>query len=295
MIINREVLDSVGKGFKQTFDKAYEEADKKPIYKDIATIVDVKDHTVDYKWLGDIPSMQEWVDERVLKNLQAFEYSIKKKDWEVTIEVERDDIMFDKLNMVKPRLIGMAGSVVYHYNELIFNLLEANGACYDGENFFSAAHTIGATTYSNIGVKKLTSDNFITERTRMTSQRSDTGRNLFIKPNLLVVPPELEMEAKKILEADLLDGGVSNLTKGLADYVVSPYLTNPNGWYLLDTTKAVKPFILQITKKPQFVPMTGIDDESAFMKKKYRYGVDTMDNVGYGLWQLASYNDGSEA
>lgn len=59
------------------------------------------------------------------------------------------------------------------------------------------------------------------------------------------------------------------------------------GWYLMDLSRPIKPMILQVRKTPQFVAMDRPDDEQAFMRKKFRYGVDDRKNVGFGLWQLA--------
>lgn len=59
-------------------------------------------------------------------------------------------------------------------------------------------------------------------------------------------------------------------------------------WYLLDTTRALKPLIFQKRKDYNFVPMTKEDDEAVFMRKEYRYGVDARCNVGYGFWQMAA-------
>lgn len=58
-------------------------------------------------------------------------------------------------------------------------------------------------------------------------------------------------------------------------------------WYLLDTSRSMKPMIFQNRKPPNFVPMIKPDDESVFMKGVYRYGVDTRCNVGFGFWQMA--------
>ncbi len=58
-------------------------------------------------------------------------------------------------------------------------------------------------------------------------------------------------------------------------------------WYLMDLSRPIKPIILQMRKRPQFVAQDRPDDEQAFMRKKFRYGVDDRKNVGYGLWQLA--------
>jgi phage major head subunit gpT-like protein len=58
-------------------------------------------------------------------------------------------------------------------------------------------------------------------------------------------------------------------------------------WYLMDLSRPLKPIILQSRKTPEFVSMDRPDDEHAFMRKKFRYGVDDRKNVGFGLWQLA--------
>lgn len=58
-------------------------------------------------------------------------------------------------------------------------------------------------------------------------------------------------------------------------------------WYLLDTSRAIKPIIYQQRKKPVFTNMTRLDDEAVFTANQFRFGVDVRDNVGFGLWQLA--------
>jgi len=58
-------------------------------------------------------------------------------------------------------------------------------------------------------------------------------------------------------------------------------------WFLCDTTKPIKPLILQMRKEYTFVSMDKPDDEAVFTRKQFRYGVDARLNVGFGLWQLA--------
>lgn len=58
-------------------------------------------------------------------------------------------------------------------------------------------------------------------------------------------------------------------------------------WYLLDTSRAVKPVILQERKKPVFTSMTKLDDEHVFTSDEFRFGVDCRRNVGFSFWQLA--------
>jgi phage major head subunit gpT-like protein len=58
-------------------------------------------------------------------------------------------------------------------------------------------------------------------------------------------------------------------------------------WYLLDTSRIVKPIIYQPRKPYKFVALTKDDDENVFMRKEFIYGADGRGNVGYGLWQMA--------
>ncbi|WP_430283694.1 Mu-like prophage major head subunit gpT family protein [Pseudoalteromonas sp.] len=61
-------------------------------------------------------------------------------------------------------------------------------------------------------------------------------------------------------------------------------------WFVLDTSKALKPLIFQERKKPALISMTKIDDEAVFTSKQYRFGVDCRDAAGFGFWQLGFGN-----
>ena len=58
-------------------------------------------------------------------------------------------------------------------------------------------------------------------------------------------------------------------------------------WYLLDTTRAIRPLIWQEREPYEFTQITRADDERVFMTDNYLYGVRARANAGYGLWQLA--------
>lgn len=73
---------------------------------------------------------------------------------------------------------------------------------------------------------------------------------------------------------------------------VSTSVSNTGGgsgtpWFVLDTSRAIKPLILQMRKKPVFVAKTKPDDDNVFERKEYIWGVDGRWNVGYGFWQMA--------
>lgn len=58
-------------------------------------------------------------------------------------------------------------------------------------------------------------------------------------------------------------------------------------WFLMDTSRALKPLILQKRKDFQFVAKDKETDDNVFDKKEFIYGVDARMNVGFGFWQFA--------
>jgi phage major head subunit gpT-like protein len=61
-------------------------------------------------------------------------------------------------------------------------------------------------------------------------------------------------------------------------------------WFILDTSKVLKPLIYQPRSPFKMVRMDAEKDENVFMRKELVYGVDGRANAGYGLWQLAFVN-----
>lgn len=284
-------MENVSKGFSKVFNESLVKQNED--YKKISLEVTSSTIVTDYAWIADLPSMKEWVGDRELKELSAFSYTIKKKDWEATIKVHRDNLIYDNLGIVKPQIQSLAESVSTHYNQMIFKLLESNSVCFDGKNFFTEDHSVGSQTFSNKGVKALSAEAFLEARREMRSLTNSEGVPLGIRPNLLVVPPELEASALKILKAQTLENGSSNITYGMCELLVCDHLTNDKAWYLFDVSRSIKPFILQVNKKPEFVALDKPNSDRNFMSKEILYGVDTEDNAGYGMWQLAYKSDGS--
>lgn len=58
-------------------------------------------------------------------------------------------------------------------------------------------------------------------------------------------------------------------------------------WFLIDSSRAMKPLIYQERVKPILTSLDNDNDENVFMKDKYVYGVRARSNAGFGLWQLA--------
>lgn len=79
-----------------------------------------------------------------------------------------------------------------------------------------------------------------------------------------------------VKKADGTLGTVSNVQAGAG----SP-------WFLLDTSRAIKPLLFQTRIPYIFSTLDKETDEVVFMRDKYIYGVRARVNAGFGLWQLA--------
>jgi phage major head subunit gpT-like protein len=58
-------------------------------------------------------------------------------------------------------------------------------------------------------------------------------------------------------------------------------------WYLLSTTRSLKPLIYQTRRPFDLTAMDNPTDTNVFNRRKYIYGVDGRANAGYGFWQMA--------
>lgn len=295
MIVNQQALRGIFTGFKTIFTKAFEGT--KPLYEKIATRVPSAAGEESYKWLGNIPKMREWIGDRQIKNLTASDYTLKNRDFEATVSIDRNDIADDRIGLYTPSVQMLGESAAQHPDDLVFALLPGGFAnkCYDGKEFFSDTHKVGKKSVSNKGTAKLSTTAYEAARATMMSFTDDEGRPLKLVPDTLVVPPALESKAREILLADQING-TTNVNKGTAEPLMLPDLAgHDTEWFLLCTSKPIKPLIFQEREAPKFVSLTSDTDENVFNRKEYIYGVDSRGNAGYGFWQMAYGSNGTVA
>lgn len=287
MIVNQANLHGLTVGYSTAFNKSFNNIQSN--YQKVATVVPSATGEQDYKWLGQIPGMREWIGEREIQALAAYDYLIKNKKFEMTVGVPRDDIEDDKYGVYTVLFSNMGEAAALHPDDLVFGAM-MNGfteKCYDGLSFFHTAHKLGEKTYCNRSDEKLSRESYKKARAAIMSVKGDSGKSLKLVPDLLVVSPALEEEARLILEADQIDG-TSNVLKGTAKLHVEPALAeHPQYWFLLCTNRFLKPFIYQVRKKIKFVSLTKDTDENVFMLDEFLYGADGRSNAGYGFWEMA--------
>lgn len=288
-VINADVLSKAAKSFRALF---FEQLSSRPgTWQQLAMRVDSSAPEETYAWLAGFGHMREWVGERVIRAMRAHGFTIRNLDWEYTIAVSRNDLLFDKLSLVRPRIEQMADAAARHRDQLVADLL-LNGftqTCYDGQYFFDTDHPDGrGGVQSNRSNRILSPAAYREAYAQMQSLTNEEGEPLEITPTHLVVPPQLRATALEILKAERLSNGATNIDRDSAELIVLPRLAKqPTYWYLLDLSRPIRPFIVQIVKDMEFVAKEDPSDDHVFMRKEFLYGVDCIDNAGYGLWQLA--------
>jgi phage major head subunit gpT-like protein len=287
-------------GLKTQFFTTFKEQESD--YEKICTIVPSDKDTEHYAWLGALPSVREFIDERQVGEFSEYEYQIKNKTWESTIAVDRAAIEDDQYGQVGVRVKALAMEARAHLDQLAFGLL-ANGFtanCYDGTPFFGT-HPLGKNspvagqTQSNTVTDGLAGTSLTNAITAMRRTLNDQGRPMGIQPDTLVVPPDLEWEAWSLLNSiyhvdpvisPQTQNLASNPLRGMLRIVSTPYLTSPSQWFVLDSKRAVRAIVLQMRREFEFTALES-NSEEGFMRDQYLYGVRGRYNVGFGDWRSA--------
>lgn len=125
-------------------------------------------------------------------------------------------------------------------------------------------------TQSNLGTAPLSVDSLEAARIAMMTWTDDRGKRLLRVPDLLVVPPALEVIAKTILlstdRPDTADRA-TNVRKGAYKVVVLPLLTDTNNWFLIDSQQAK--LFMKWFERRRPVPERDEDFDTETLKWKY--------------------------
>jgi phage major head subunit gpT-like protein len=269
-------------------------------WKKIATVIPSTSDQEKYGFVGENPAPREWTDERIPKGLADFNYTIVNKHFESSIRIDRDALEDDKTSQLTIRANGLARKLAAHPEELVVSLLNVglSTLCYDGQLFFDTDHADPGAEYQTA------QDNDLTKTVvahgaptvaevkaiiaklieAMMQFKDDRGKPFYPNWSMggLIV---LTHPAHAIVLAETLNSTIisdtTNVLKGVAEAMVSPFITDDGTWILLRVDDTLKPIIFQNRQEPRTVQ---IDDE---MKRFIVFGADARYNVGFGNWRNA--------
>ena len=208
--VTREMVRLFTAGAKTIYDEAFAQA--AGVWEMLATKVESSQRTEDYTWLSELPQMREFADERVVKSLAAYGYSIRNRKFEATIGVEREVLEDEQYGQVKMRVRSMAEAASAHFDQLLFSLIASGetALCYDGKPFYAPDHRLAGRSVSNVSDNPLTADNLEAALTQMARVPLDNGEPMLVRPTHLLVPPELRFVCQANLKQRVLPGSHRN-------------------------------------------------------------------------------------
>ncbi len=300
-----DIPDLLLPGLRAEFAQAYRSETEAGLAERLATVINTTMPIQKYAWLGMVPPMREFVDERRPQGMSANAISIEDKVFESSIAVDRRAIEDDQLDLIRLRVRDLAFRVAAHRMQIVSEALSSGftGVGYDGVSLFNTAHPVGTGTYGNRTTSALAASSLAEGMNAMMGVPDDQSVPLGVIPDTLVVGPKLQWTAMELLESPVVvyKGNVTdsapstpykNAFQGRLNLVVSPFLTGASDdyWFLLDTKRPIRSVILQ-QRSDVPVEFTALEassgSESAWMRDRYHYGVRARYNVGYGLWQTA--------
>jgi hypothetical protein len=113
---------------------------------------------------------------------------------------------------------------------MVYNLFEANPNMSDGKALFHDDH-------NNLITNALDETGLENALVKLRTQTDDRGNPISLRPRYIMVPPQLEIPAKKLVQSTTAISataqGVFNPFQGIAEVIVCDWLTDTNDWYLL--------------------------------------------------------------
>lgn len=307
-VVNQDILLLTTAGMKTDFWAAYHKAAETPEWQMIASELGTTLPIQYYAWLGRGAVMQLLVDEPADQGVIQKSYNLADNIYKARLKVKRGTIEDDQYGQLMMDARALGAEPVRHWNELAYTTLATgfSNTCYDGQFFFSASHSEGQSgTQSNLlSGTNLTSDNLALAHALMTAYLDDKGKPFRARGTTLVVGPALEQRAWELVGSPANvhkpgDGTAgsgataftpySNFFYGKYNVVVNPYLVGTSAfyWFLLDTSREVKPVIIQNRSDVPITLETDMDQPMAMMQEEFRFDARGRYVPGYGLWQLA--------
>ncbi|MEI7614095.1 MAG: Mu-like prophage major head subunit gpT family protein [Betaproteobacteria bacterium] len=301
MLVNAANIQSIFTGLKTIFHNALKAQPGN--WQATAMEVPSTGAGEDYAWISRFPKMRKWFGDKVVKSLAAGKYYKANEDWETTIAVKRNDIDDDRLGIYNNQAM-QAGESASELNDIIVDDLKNNAFTQtgiDGQYYYDTDHPVGDGSVSNKGTAALSCASkaaalasYGAARTAIMNLKDEEGMSLRLVPDTLEVPPALEAVARTLCEAEKLDDNAPNPYKGTAKVLVNPALTSATAWMLHVTSKqSIKPFIVQMRKKPTFVSQTSSENDDVFNRAEFKFGAEARATGLYGYWQLSFGSTGA--
>lgn len=279
-----------------------------PVFTDFANRVTAPTKTMSFPQHAATRRLRRWDGERKVVNGKAYDYRVTAERFELTFGIPVEEIEDDNIGAYNHLVMEAGEQSALWPDDVIFELLlrgeDAAYPCFDDKAMFANDHELkaGSTIDNLFASTSLSKDNVAAVIEAMMSWVGEDGRSLRVKPNLLVVPPALQEEALAIVGSNILAqvfgsntaaAAVDNTMRGRLNLKVYPELGASAGgsdtaWYLMDTTRSVKPMVFAERKAPTMTFKNADSDDNVFWDDEVVFGVRARGAAGWGPFHLAA-------
>ncbi len=269
----------------------------------------------EYGFFGGFGKMREWIGARQLQTTAQKSYVIRNKKFEASLSVPRPLLERDKSKLLRKYVDAWYDRVPNnHWEDLVIDLINTNGNCYDATPFVGTTHTWdgGATTQKNqiavgdLAVLGAPADPVNPTPTEMAGVIlgmagwmltfvDDKGRDINGDARDFTVCVNTVAHltaATQALASNFLTGIVDNPLTGLkqAGFTFTlkfvRRLTGTNKIRMFRNDALIEPFILQQEKAMEIDILTKGSDYTTFNDANL-YALNCRRGAGYGLWESA--------
>lgn len=265
-----------------------------------------------YPFLSKLPQFREWTGDRVINNVSSRDYTLVNRDFENTFGLDRNVLADDQYGIFANTLTDEARVRVEFDDYQVFQTLEAGTTtpCWDQQFFFDTDHPQKiddplSPVWSNllIGASYDWNANpiaaFRAVKAAMMKIPRDDGTRIGVVPNVLLGGPDMEYaiatacEAQFVAQpvtqggANVAAAGVTNIYRGKALGIITPWLSSSTRVYALCTNRGLKPLIKQNREDQGLVSLTDPQHPNVFNQRQYLFGHVLRAAFGYGYPQFA--------
>lgn len=294
-LVDDALLSESATVFDATFQQAYEDAKPEVNFEAFTMMTASSGRKNKYPILSKVPGLRRWLGERVWHSFSRFAMELVNEDFEDGIEVDVNDIEDDQLGGYGDAWGQLGFQAKLWPQDLALEKLAAGETeeSWDGQGFFDTDHPVNPDnaalgTYSNLKTASaLTSDNYEARRAEFSQILGPDGRPIAVRPKCLVVPTQLEGKAKRIVEAETVSGGDTNVNKGTTQVITVPQFTDATSWYLMGDLGKLKPLLFQLRKAPYTQALDRADSANVIEKRKARFGIHARGAAAFAIPWLA--------
>lgn len=274
-----------------------------PFYPTLCTEIQSGGADEKYGLLGAMPGVREWLGDRQFKKLRAGDFTIVNREWEDSVEFEKNDIDDDRIGMMQELAGDFGAEAMLHPDELLLEALVAGEttACFDGQYFFDTDHAWGDSGSQDNDLSATAASGtaptaaefktaFNAARVKILGYVNDQGKKLNrpilrgANKFLCLVPLEMQEAAEEGTAAALTTNGGTNVVIDKPEIVPCPSLTDSTKFYTFLMEGKLKPFVFQKRRPIRTPTWKGADDPEY---KTLKMMTDARYNLGYLAWWKA--------